>query len=75
MMKSISESKTRKPFSRCSRANRVNPAGRSTVLAETRAVLAKRPAAYPEVIATSSEKSQGIAELRAGIARILAERG
>jgi GTP-binding protein len=36
--------------------------------------LARRPAAYPQVIATSSEKGIGIAELRAAIARLLAER-
>jgi GTP-binding protein len=43
-------------------------------LAGTREALAKRPAAYPEVIATSSEKGDGIADLRAAIARLLAER-
>lgn len=36
--------------------------------------LARRPAAYPEIIATSSEKGIGIPELRASIARLLAER-
>jgi GTP-binding protein len=36
--------------------------------------LARRPAAYPQVIATSSEKGIGIAELRGSIARLLAER-
>ena len=40
-----------------------------------RAGLAKRPAAYPEVLLTSSRDDRGVAELRAGIARLLAERG
>ena len=39
-------------------------------LARTRAVLAKHPAAFPELVLTSSEKSDGIATLRAIIAGI-----
>ncbi len=39
------------------------------------AALAKRPAAFPEVLLTSSRDSQGVAELRASVARLLAERG
>jgi GTP-binding protein len=35
----------------------------------------KRPAAFPRVIATSARTGQGIAELRAAIARLLRERG
>jgi GTP-binding protein len=41
----------------------------------TLAALAKRPAAFPEVIFTSSAKGDGIPELRTAIARMLAERG
>jgi GTP-binding protein len=37
--------------------------------------LAKHPAAFPEVIFTSSETGEGIAELREGIARMLAQMG
>ena len=37
-------------------------------LARTRDVLAKHPAAYPEIIVTSSEKGDGLATLRAIIA-------
>ena len=37
--------------------------------------LAKRPAAYPEVLLTSSRDDRGVAELRASIARLLQERG
>jgi GTP-binding protein len=44
-------------------------------LAATEAALAKRPAAFPRVIATSSRDRTGIAELRAAIARLKAERG
>jgi len=38
------------------------------------AMLKKHPAAYPEIIATSSKDGDGIADLRAAIARLLAER-
>ena len=42
------------------------------VIARTRQAIAKRPAAHPELIITSSEKGTGIAELRAAIADFLA---
>jgi GTP-binding protein len=38
---------------------------------ETRAALAKHPAAYPEILVTSAEKGMGIEELRASIVRLL----
>ena len=41
-------------------------------IAATRQAIAKRPAAHPELIVTSSEKGAGIAELRAEIAHLLA---
>lgn len=41
-------------------------------IAATLKAIAKRPAAHPELIITSSEKGAGIAELRAEIARLLA---
>lgn len=44
-------------------------------LAELAALLAKRPAAFPQVLATSSRSGAGIPELRAAVARLLAERG
>ena len=37
----------------------------------TRSAIAKRPAAHPEIIATSSERGDGLPELRAEIARLL----
>jgi GTP-binding protein len=43
-------------------------------LAELRNKLARRPAAYPVVLATSAETGAGIAELRAAIHRLLSER-
>ena len=39
------------------------------------AALAKRPAAFPEVLLTSSRDDRGVPELRASVARLLAERG
>jgi GTP-binding protein len=44
-------------------------------LAETRAALGRRPAAFPEIALTSSRSGAGIPELRAAVARLLAERG
>ena len=43
--------------------------------AETEAQLAKHPAAFPDVLATSSRSGAGLAELRAAMARLLQERG
>jgi GTP-binding protein len=45
---------------------------RSNAAAE---VLARRPAAYPDILATSARTGAGIAELRAAIGRLLHERG
>jgi GTP-binding protein len=44
-------------------------------VAATRDALAKHPAAYPEVIATSARTGAGMPELRSAIARLLKERG
>jgi GTP-binding protein len=44
-------------------------------IAETQAALAKNPAAFPDVIATSSKSGAGMGELRAAIMKLLAERG
>ena len=45
------------------------------ILAATRLEIAKRPAAYPEIIFTSSRTGDGIPDLRTAIARLLEERG
>jgi GTP-binding protein len=44
-------------------------------IGQTEAALAKHPAAFPQVLATSSRSGLGIAELRAAIVRLLEERG
>jgi GTP-binding protein len=46
----------------------------AATIAEVAAAARKRPAAYPEVLATSSRTGAGIAELRAAMARLLAEK-
>ena len=40
-------------------------------IAKTRAAIAKRPAAHPDVILTSSEKGEGLTQLRSEIALLL----
>ncbi|MCB1342698.1 MAG: YihA family ribosome biogenesis GTP-binding protein [Pseudooceanicola sp.] len=50
------------------KADKISAAERETVLAQVRAALAKHPAAYPQIVLTSSEKGEGIATLRAIIA-------
>lgn len=44
-------------------------------MADTAGRIAKRAAAFPEILPTSSRSGFGIPELRAGIARLLSERG
>ena len=44
-------------------------------IAEVEATLARRPAAFPTALVTSAHDGTGIPELRAAIARLLAERG
>ena len=53
------------------KADKVNAATRAANIAQVQAALAKHPAAYPEIIATSSEKGEGIATLRAVIATMV----
>ncbi|PPD43095.1 MAG: YihA family ribosome biogenesis GTP-binding protein [Methylocystis sp.] len=48
---------------------------REVVAAATLQALAKRPAAYPEIIFTSSHTGEGIPALRGAVAKLLAERG
>jgi GTP-binding protein len=57
------------------KADEVKAADRVARLAATQAAIARRPAAYPEILLTSSRDKLGVAELRTGIARLLAERG
>jgi GTP-binding protein len=57
------------------KADQVNESELAERLAATETVLAKHPAAYPELIATSARSGDRIADLRAAIVRLLAERG
>lgn len=50
------------------KADKVNAATREANIAQTMAALARHPAAFPEIVVTSSEKGEGIATLRAIIA-------
>ena len=50
------------------KADKVKAPDQEKVLAQVRAALAKHPAAYPEIVVTSSEKGDGIPTLRAIIA-------
>jgi GTP-binding protein len=56
------------------KADQVKPAALADALRVTAAALAKRPAAYPEILATSARTGAGIPELRGGITRLLRER-
>jgi GTP-binding protein len=57
------------------KADQVKPAELAVKIAETTAALAKHPAAFPDVLATSSHSGTGMPELRAAMVRLLQERG
>ena len=57
------------------KADQLKPAAREHRLAEVTEQIARRVAAYPEVLMTSSEVGDGIAEFRAAILTLLRERG
>ena len=48
--------------------DKVKPSERARILDQVRGALVKHPAAYPELVVTSSEKGDGIATLRAIVA-------
>ncbi|MBW6506115.1 MAG: ribosome biogenesis GTP-binding protein YihA/YsxC [Rhodobacteraceae bacterium] len=52
------------------KADKVSQSEREATIIQVRAALAKHPAAYPELIVTSSEKGDGIETLRALIATL-----
>ncbi|MBP9182802.1 MAG: YihA family ribosome biogenesis GTP-binding protein [Fuscovulum sp.] len=52
------------------KADKVNHATREANIAQVMAALQKHPAAYPEIVVTSSEKGEGIETLRAIIATL-----
>jgi GTP-binding protein len=49
------------------KTDKIKPPAAAKLLEETAAKIARRPAAYPEVLSTSSEKSEGIEALREAI--------
>jgi GTP-binding protein len=57
------------------KCDELNASELSSRIGEVEAALAKRSAAFPTVLATSSRDGAGTPELRAAIARLLAERG
>ena len=57
------------------KADQVTGEALAQVRDTTAAALAKRKAAYPEVLATSARDRSGIVELRAAVAKLVAERG
>jgi GTP-binding protein len=50
------------------KVDKINRAERAAVIEQVKGALAKHPAAYPEIVVTSSEKGEGIETLRALIA-------
>jgi GTP-binding protein len=56
------------------KADAVGSAELAGRIAATKAALARHPAAFPDVLATSARDNTGLAELRAAVARLMAER-
>lgn len=56
------------------KCDKLGPKQLEKKIEEVQAVINKRPAAHPEIMATSSEKGTGIAELRAEIAQFALEK-
>ena len=56
------------------KADAIKPSELAGRIAETEAALTKRPAAFPGVIATSARAGDGVKDLRAAVARLMAER-
>lgn len=57
------------------KCDQVKPSELATRTEELHAALKKHPAAFPEVLATSSRSGDGMAELRAAMIRVVRERG
>lgn len=53
------------------KVDKINREERAAVIEQVKGALAKHPAAYPEIIVTSSEKGEGIETLRAVIATMV----
>ena len=52
------------------KVDKINRTERAAVIEQVKGALAKHPAAYPEIVVTSSEKGEGIETLRAIIATL-----
>jgi GTP-binding protein len=52
------------------KVDKISRADREAVIAQVQGALAKHPAAYPQIVVTSSEKGEGIKTLRALIATL-----
>ena len=52
------------------KVDKINRTERAAVIEQVKGALAKHPAAYPEIVVTSSEKGEGIETLRALIATL-----
>jgi GTP-binding protein len=52
------------------KCDKIKPSALETLIEATRAAIAKRPAAHPDIVATSSETGQGLESLRAEIAAL-----
>jgi GTP-binding protein len=57
------------------KADQPSPADLAARVEAIRLAIAKRPAAFPDILVTSARTGEGIAVLRAAIARLAAERG
>ncbi len=57
------------------KCDQLKPAELADRIETVKAAIKKRPAAFPDVIATSSQSGDGVADLRAAIARLLTEQG
>jgi GTP-binding protein len=57
------------------KADEVKKSEIPALLERTAAAIKRRPAAFPEIALTSSRDGDGVADLRASIARLLSERG
>ncbi|MGE3918080.1 MAG: ribosome biogenesis GTP-binding protein YihA/YsxC [Hyphomicrobiaceae bacterium] len=57
------------------KADKIPPKALAAVTEATVTALKRHPAAYPEIVTTSSETGLGLAELRAAVTALIAERG
>lgn len=53
------------------KTDKIKPPAVAKVIEETLGKIVKRPAAFPEILATSSEKKDGVDELKAAIMGLL----